>query len=65
MLDTDVKDPRITGPRFKRPLENKIFLENVEQTDHMVFQCNASNIHGYVFADFYLNVLCKLLSLVV
>ncbi|CAL1541881.1 unnamed protein product [Lymnaea stagnalis] len=55
----DVTDPRIRGPRFKRPLENKIFLENVEQTDHMVFQCNASNIHGYVFADFYLNVLSE------
>ncbi|CAG5127983.1 unnamed protein product, partial [Candidula unifasciata] len=54
-----LKDPRIKSPRFKRPVENKIFLEKVEQTDHMVIQCNASNIHGYVFADVYLNVLAE------
>jgi neuronal cell adhesion molecule len=40
-------------------LENKIYLTNVQQTDRMVIQCNASNIHGYVFADVYLNVLGK------
>ena len=28
-------------------------------TDLRVIQCNASNEHGYVFADGYLNVLCK------
>ena len=28
-------------------------------SDLMVIQCNASNIHGYVFAEGYLNVLCK------
>ncbi|BFZ08082.1 hypothetical protein BsWGS_11121 [Bradybaena similaris] len=55
----DVTDSRITGTRFKRPLENKIFLENVQTSDPMVIQCNASNIHGYVFADVYLNVLSE------
>ncbi|KAK6994218.1 neuroglian, partial [Biomphalaria glabrata] len=49
-------DPRITGPRFKHPQENKIVLENVELSDSMVIQCNASNVYGYVFADFYLKV---------
>ena len=29
------------------------------QTDLMVIQCNASNVHGYVFAEGYLNVLRK------
>ena len=29
------------------------------QTDLMVIQCNASNMHGYAFAEGYLNVLCK------
>ncbi|KAH9489607.1 hypothetical protein Btru_037509, partial [Bulinus truncatus] len=53
----DVRDPRITGPRFKHPVETKIFLENVELTDRMVFQCNASNLHGYVFADVFLYVI--------
>jgi hypothetical protein len=28
-------------------------------SDLMVIQCNASNVHGYVFADGYLNVLMK------
>ena len=28
-------------------------------SDLMVIQCNASNKHGYAFADGYLNVLCK------
>ncbi|XP_055882047.1 neuroglian-like isoform X3 [Biomphalaria glabrata] len=56
----DVIDPRITGPRFKHPQENKILLENVELSDFMVIQCNASNIHGYVFADFYLKVSSKI-----
>ena len=27
--------------------------------DLMVIQCNASNVHGYVFAEGYLNVLGK------
>jgi hypothetical protein len=26
-------------------------------TDLMVVQCNASNVHGYVFTDAYVNVL--------
>ena len=28
-------------------------------SDLMVIQCNASNTHGYAFAEGYLNVLCK------
>lgn len=30
------------------------------QNRPMVIQCNASNIHGYAFANGYLNILCKL-----
>ena len=30
------------------------------QTDLMVVQCNASNMHGYAYASGYLNVLCEL-----
>ena len=32
-------------------------IENLIKTDTAVFQCNASNIHGYAFKNFYLNVL--------
>jgi hypothetical protein len=28
-------------------------------TDLMVIQCNASNVHGYVFSDAYVNVLSQ------
>lgn len=62
LLLSDVTDARITGSRFKRATENKIFFEAVQTSDPMVIQCNASNIHGYVFADVYLNVLCKSLN---
>ena len=33
------------------------------QTDLMVIQCNASNVHGYAFAEGYLNVLCKYIGI--
>jgi len=32
-------------------------LDGNRDTDLMVIQCNASNVHGYVFTDVYLNVL--------
>lgn len=37
--------------------ETTITLTNLTLDDHMNIQCNATNIHGYVFADVYLNVL--------
>ncbi|XP_067118775.1 LOW QUALITY PROTEIN: neuroglian-like [Centruroides vittatus] len=36
---------------------NVLIIDNLEKVDTAVYQCNASNIHGYVFRDFYLNVL--------
>lgn len=36
---------------------NYVRYENVTKTDAQVLQCNASNKHGYVFANAYLNVL--------
>lgn len=32
-------------------------IDLLKKTDMGVYQCNASNIHGYAFRDFYLNVL--------
>lgn len=32
-------------------------IDSIKKTDMGVYQCNASNIHGYAFSDFYLNVL--------
>ncbi|XP_067119925.1 neuroglian-like isoform X2 [Centruroides vittatus] len=45
-------------PNPRRKIDgNVLTIENLEKTDTAVYQCNASNVHGYAFADFYLNVL--------
>lgn len=36
---------------------NTLIIRNLVKTDTAVYQCNASNVHGYAFKDFYLNVL--------
>jgi len=50
------EDERFQG-RLKKKSDTRLFLADVQQTDYMNVQCNASNIHGYVFSDVYLNVL--------
>ena len=56
-----VRDPRIyNNNRFFKKDANNITLTNLTLEDHMNIQCNASNKHGYVFSDVYLNVLGKL-----
>ncbi|XP_035227979.1 neuroglian-like isoform X2 [Stegodyphus dumicola] len=47
-------------PNPRRRLDksaNVLVIESLKKSDTAVFQCNASNIHGYIFKDFYLNVL--------
>lgn len=46
------------GRLIKRD-DNNITVIDLRVGDAMVLQCNASNTFGYVFADFYLNVLSK------
>ena len=42
----------------RRKVEGNILIvKNLVKTDTAVYQCNASNVHGYGFLDFYLNVL--------
>lgn len=36
---------------------NTMTIVNLMKTDTAVYQCNSSNVHGYAFQDFYLNVL--------
>lgn len=44
----------------RRKLEgNVLTIAELEKSDTAVYQCNASNVHGYSFKDFYLNVLGK------
>ncbi|PVD25037.1 hypothetical protein C0Q70_15534 [Pomacea canaliculata] len=54
-----VRDSRITPDRFKRPRPDRIVFENVNREDSMVIQCNATNKHGYIWGDVYLNVLSE------
>ncbi|XP_052085471.1 neuroglian-like isoform X2 [Mytilus californianus] len=53
----DSKHPTVKSARFLKPDDHNITIINLEKSDVMVIQCNASNIYGYVYADFYLNVL--------
>jgi len=47
------KDPRII---FQ---SNILTFKNVTKTDAKVIQCNASNAHGYIFANAFLNVFAE------
>lgn len=45
-------------PNPRRKVEGEVMIiESLAKTDTAVYQCNASNVHGYAFADFYMNVL--------
>lgn len=47
-----------SSPNPRRKLEgNMLTIGELEKSDTAVYQCNASNVHGYAFKDFYLNVL--------
>lgn len=62
-----VPEPKLQWFRNGQPLVpndrlklngNELIIENVQEiTDTAVYQCNASNVNGYAFRDFYLNVL--------
>lgn len=54
--------PIIRSERFIKPDANNITFVQLNKNDFMVLQCNASNIHGYVFSDVYLNILGKCLN---
>ncbi|XP_045166223.2 neuroglian-like isoform X1 [Mercenaria mercenaria] len=58
--EVGVRDPRIyNNNRFFKKDAHNITLTNLTLEDHMNIQCNASNKHGYVFSDVYLNVLAE------
>lgn len=50
-------EPLVPNDRI-RFSDKELIIENVQEiTDTAVFQCNASNVNGYAYRDFYLNVL--------
>ena len=52
LYETGFRDPRF---RLKDP--STIIVSNLRLDDQMNIQCNASNKHGYVFSDAYLDIL--------
>ena len=59
VLISDSNHPTVKSNRFLKPNDHNITIIQLEKSDAMVLQCNASNVYGYVYADFYLNVLSK------
>ncbi|XP_071123685.1 neuroglian-like [Mytilus edulis] len=51
------RHPAVKLRKIRIPYPNKAVISNVNVMDRMVLQCNVSNTYGYVFSDFYLNVL--------
>ena len=58
----DSRHVTLTEGRLLKPNDNELTVIDLRLGDAMVLQCNASNTYGYVFADFYLNVLSKLIG---
>jgi len=52
----------LTPDRRRIVANNYVHYVNVTKTDAQVLQCNASNKHGYIFANAYLNVLGQYVS---
>ncbi|XP_054715079.1 neuroglian-like [Uloborus diversus] len=57
MNGVPLKDVKSSSRRKLDRKANVLVIEGLKKSDTAVFQCNASNIHGYTFRDFYLNVL--------
>ncbi|KAM7295332.1 neuroglian, partial [Ixodes scapularis] len=52
-------------PNPRRKVEgSRMTIEGLTKQDTAVYQCNASNTHGYAFKNFYLNVLALAPSIV-
>ncbi|CAF4209111.1 unnamed protein product [Rotaria socialis] len=46
------------NPR-RRIMRNRMIIQNVTKFDTAVYQCNISNVHGYVFANFFINIISE------
>ncbi|CAF2121861.1 unnamed protein product [Rotaria magnacalcarata] len=54
LLETSVR----RNPR-RRVVNNRMIIQNVTKLDTAVYQCNVTNIHGYVFTNFFVNVISE------
>ena len=57
-----IQDTSISYNPRRRIRKNRMIIQNVTKFDIAVYQCNVSNIHGYLFENFFLNVICKISS---
>ena len=57
-----LQDPSVRRNPRRRVVKNRMVIQNVTKLDTAVYQCNVTNIHGYVFANFFVNVICKLMD---
>ncbi len=51
-----LQDTSVSFNPRRRVTKNRMIIQNVTKSDTAVYQCNISNIHGYVFANFFANV---------
>jgi neuronal cell adhesion protein len=54
-----LQDTSVSYNPRRRVTKNRMIIQDVIKSDTAVYQCNVSNIHGYVFANFFVNVICR------
>ncbi|UJR16314.1 hypothetical protein I4U23_003220 [Adineta vaga] len=54
-----LQDPSVRRNPRRRVVKNHMTIQNVTKLDTAVYQCNVTNIHGYVFANFFVNVISE------
>lgn len=52
-----LQDPSIRKNPHRHVVENRMTIQNVTKLDTAVYQCNVRNSYGYVFANFFVNVI--------
>ncbi|UJR30186.1 hypothetical protein I4U23_017725 [Adineta vaga] len=53
------EDRRVPYNPRRRVRKNRLTIQNVTKLDTAVYQCNISNIHGYVYTNFFVNVMSQ------
>ena len=52
-------DASLARTSRRRVSKNRLIISNINKNDTAVYQCNISNTHGYLFSNFFVNVMCK------
>ncbi|CAF1296253.1 unnamed protein product, partial [Didymodactylos carnosus] len=52
-------DPSVPRNPRRKVIKNRLVLQNVTKLDTAVYQCNVTNIHGYQFSNFFINVISE------